>query len=160
MPVRGPGQGPRGTGAGMRGQMGRGDYGKYQPAVIFTAIVYISRPVRDTRHTCVHIYMYIFVCHILILFRRPFNDKKRYIRCTLPCMYTVFHFQPAPFYILHVIFRLRPQLQFIETFHSANGCIKSLTIVVYQVMRSVHTSLMRYASIEIQTQTRRSSKKL
>ncbi|XP_017798252.1 PREDICTED: heterogeneous nuclear ribonucleoprotein R isoform X2 [Habropoda laboriosa] len=26
MPVRGPGQGPRGTGAGMRGQMGRGDY--------------------------------------------------------------------------------------------------------------------------------------
>lgn len=27
MPVRGPGQGPRGTGAGMRGQMGRGDYG-------------------------------------------------------------------------------------------------------------------------------------
>jgi len=27
MPVRGPTQGPRGTGAGMRGQMGRGDYG-------------------------------------------------------------------------------------------------------------------------------------
>lgn len=27
MPVRGPAQGPRGTGAGMRGQMGRGDYG-------------------------------------------------------------------------------------------------------------------------------------
>ncbi|XP_036146568.1 heterogeneous nuclear ribonucleoprotein R isoform X5 [Monomorium pharaonis] len=26
MPVRGPTQGPRGTGAGMRGQMGRGDY--------------------------------------------------------------------------------------------------------------------------------------
>ncbi|XP_011051969.1 PREDICTED: heterogeneous nuclear ribonucleoprotein R isoform X6 [Acromyrmex echinatior] len=26
MPVRGPAQGPRGTGAGMRGQMGRGDY--------------------------------------------------------------------------------------------------------------------------------------
>ncbi|XP_076389913.1 synaptotagmin binding cytoplasmic RNA interacting protein isoform X3 [Megachile rotundata] len=26
MPIRGPGQGPRGTGAGMRGQMGRGDY--------------------------------------------------------------------------------------------------------------------------------------
>lgn len=39
MPVRGPGQGPRGTGAGMRGQMGRGDYGKYQFAFIFIALV-------------------------------------------------------------------------------------------------------------------------
>ena len=39
MPVRGPGQGPRGTGAGMRGQMGRGDYGKYQFAFMFIALV-------------------------------------------------------------------------------------------------------------------------
>lgn len=30
MTVRGPNQGPRGTGVGMRGPMGRGDYGKYQ----------------------------------------------------------------------------------------------------------------------------------
>lgn len=42
MPVRGPGQGPRGTGAGMRGQMGRGDYGKY---CLLSMIIYslISR---------------------------------------------------------------------------------------------------------------------
>ena len=42
MPVRGPGQGPRGTGAGMRGQMGRGDYGKYCSVFIFVVFVDIS----------------------------------------------------------------------------------------------------------------------
>lgn len=38
MPVRGPGQGPRGTGAGMRGPLARSDtYGKlaYQTTIQF-----------------------------------------------------------------------------------------------------------------------------
>lgn len=42
MPVRGPGQGPRGTGAGMRGQMGRGDYGKYRLTCLLIAIYLLA----------------------------------------------------------------------------------------------------------------------
>ena len=76
MPVRGPGQGPRGTGAGMRGQMGRGDYGKYRSDFMFIALVDIPLDLIGIKHihTCLYIYIHVFVCNTLIAFRHPFNN--------------------------------------------------------------------------------------
>lgn len=80
MPVRGPGQGPRGTGAGMRGQMGRGDYGKYRSVFIFVVFVDISLDLFRIKYiyTRIYIYIHVFVCNILIAFRHPFNNNISY----------------------------------------------------------------------------------
>lgn len=60
MPGRGSGQGPRGSGAGMRPPMGRGDYGKsstiLQPQtriIYFTSMLFIllTKPSREKDET-------------------------------------------------------------------------------------------------------------
>lgn len=96
MPVgRGPGQGPRGTGASMRGPMGRGDYGKYYNISETPVLTLPLTNAQFTRVTVLerdHAPHYAIIIILIIIIKLKINKKRKndevhktYIICNMIC---------------------------------------------------------------------------